>query len=53
MSNLFNDLKFATRQTLKNPGFTMITVLTFALGVGVNVAVFGVLYRVILIDSLI
>jgi putative ABC transport system permease protein len=33
---------------LKNPGFTLITVLTLALGVGVNAAVFGVLYRVVL-----
>lgn len=48
MSNLLNDLKFATRQMLKNPGFTLITVLTLALGVGVNAAVFGVLYRVVL-----
>lgn len=33
---------------LKNPGFTLTTVLTLALGVGVNAAVFGVLYRVVL-----
>jgi putative ABC transport system permease protein len=43
-----NDLKFAFRQLLKNPGFTAVAVLTFAIGIGATSAVFGLIQGVLL-----
>ncbi|MBM3835559.1 MAG: hypothetical protein FJ403_20260 [Verrucomicrobia bacterium] len=42
-----NDLKFAFRQLLKNPGFTALAVLTLALGIGANTAI-GCLLKTVL-----
>jgi len=45
---MFNDVRFAFRQLLKNPGFTAVAVLTLTLGVGVNLALFGLLNELVL-----
>jgi len=39
-----NDLKFAFRQLLKNPGFSAVAVLTQPLGIGANAAMFRVVH---------
>lgn len=43
-----NDMKFALRQVLKNPGFSWVIVATLALGIGANVALFSVVNGVLL-----
>ena len=45
---LLNDLRIATRNAFRRPGFTLLVVLTLALGIGVNSAVFALLDSVLL-----
>src|SRR5687767_13329095 len=47
-SSIFRDVRYALRMLLRNPGFTTIALLTFAVGIGVNTAVFSVLNGVLL-----
>jgi putative ABC transport system permease protein len=48
MSWLFKDFKGAFRVLLKSPGFTLASILSLAIGIGANGAVFSVTYAVLL-----
>ena len=48
MDLLFQDLRFAVRSLRRQPGFALVAVVTMALGVGANTAIFGVVNNVVI-----
>jgi putative ABC transport system permease protein len=48
METLLKDIRYGLRGLLRQPGFTLVTIVTLALGIGANTVIFSVVYSVVL-----
>ena len=48
MKNVWQDIRFGSRAIVRQPGFAAIIILTLALGIGANTAIFSVVYGILL-----